>query len=616
MRVEIRSRKIREAFVRLGPAFVKIGQALSTRRDALPAELCEELGRLQDEMPPSLSGQEAMDVIERELGAPASSLFEGLNATSLPVAAASLGQVYRLRDKSTGASVAVKIQRNDVGDLVNLDAVALRYVAVGLGWAFGARTDLARVVDEIVGRISDELDYEREARDAEKFGKLYGHLARVPKVRWPLTSRRVLTLTWIDGTKLEPWAEETDSSEKAAIIDRGVACTVTQFFESGFFHADPHPGNLLVARDGELCYLDFGKMGVLEPEDRVALMTLLVHFVNRDADGLAKDFVDLGCIIGVDSHTPPPQNLVQALDSTLRRRRKAALVENNNRRLSFQGVFDEVRDALILSSSETQISFRLPARFAVIVRALGALEGAVLAVDPQFRVVAAAYPHVARALLRDTSPSGRQALLQLLVDTDSGRVRWNRLNALASITTTKTNGGDDNDNKSTNTSSSSSSTVAEAVEKLGAPFAAAFVNSAIDFLDSPAGFRTTASLVHDANDALDTLILENNERLIRLLQGIKEDDGDRMKRRRTSSSGEGGFRKLGSSSSLVVAEQALLVVLDRPDVWIPVIVKLFTSPQLVRAGYKVFDRTLSAKKSDVATTVMLAVALNGRHIGG
>ncbi|KAJ8601147.1 hypothetical protein CTAYLR_008498 [Chrysophaeum taylorii] len=535
VRVEIRARKIREAFVRLGPAFVKIGQALSTRRDVLPRALCEELARLQDEMPRSLSGEEAMRIIAADLGAPHDHLFGGLSASSEPVATASLGQVYRAVDRSTGRRVAVKVQRLDVEGLVALDAVALRIVAKLLGWTFGARTDLASVVDEVVGRISEELDYVREARAAERFARLYGSLAVVPRVVWSLSGSKVLTLEWVDGVKLETWSQNKSERAKNNLVERGVACTVTQFFEKGFYHGDPHPGNLLVTRNGDLCYLDFGNTGELRPSDRFALMTLLVHFVNRDAPGLARDFVNLGCIV-VDrkpypSGAPPPRELATALETTLARRR-------TTHRLNFAGVFEQVREALL--QPKTKVAFRLPARFATIARALGALEGSVLAVDPTFRVVAAAYPYVARALVKDSSKDGRAALRHLLIETESGRVRWARLRALLPLQSPQP---------------TKLFSFRETIAWVGAPTVAAIISDTLDFLESPAGFKTRARLFHDLYDLLD-------------------DDEDKD--------------VVATPPACVVAslleQLGLVIVVDAPDVWIPLLARIARSPLVFRFG--------------------------------
>ena len=193
--VAIRSVKFRRAFVRLGPAFVKIGQALATRRDVLPPELCDQLSLLQDDIEPSLSGEEAIRVIEQDLKKPIHELFDG--DFSRPVASASLGQVYRAR-LLTGEQVAVKVQRDDVLDLLTVDAVAVRSFVALISQLFSTETDFAAIADEIVGRISDELDYAREASDCELFARLYKNAdVCVPKVYREFCGPRVLTLSYL-----------------------------------------------------------------------------------------------------------------------------------------------------------------------------------------------------------------------------------------------------------------------------------------------------------------------------------------------------------------------------------------------------------------------------------
>ena len=234
--VAIRSVKFRRAFVRLGPAFVKIGQALATRRDVLPPELCDELSRLQDDIDPSLSGAEAVRVIEHDLEKPIGELFEGQDASSVPVASASLGQVYRAR-LLTGEEVAVKVQRDDVLETLAIDAVAVRSFVAMISQLFNTETDFAAIADEIVGRISDELDYAREARDCDTLARLYENQdVCVPRVFQEFCGPRVLTLSYLPGTKLDEWAargppknKRSASSRRASSAPRG------NFLRSGFF---------------------------------------------------------------------------------------------------------------------------------------------------------------------------------------------------------------------------------------------------------------------------------------------------------------------------------------------------------------------------------------------
>lgn len=469
--VRIRSVKMKRAFVRLGPAFVKIGQALATRRDVLPPELCAELATLQDAMPPALTGPEAVRVIESDLGRPVHELFEGLDAASLPVASASLGQVYQARLWS-GEEVAVKVQRDNILETLEVDAVAVRSFVAVVSHLWRAETDFAALADEIVGRIGEELDYIREARDAKTFATLYANAdVTVPRVFDDFCGAKVLTLSYLPGTKLdEIGALPTEKKKK--IIAAGIKCTARQFFEVGFFHADPHPGNLLVDAEGNLAYLDFGKMDRLGDDDRFALMSVVVHFANRDAGGLARDFRGLGF---VDDHDAAERALTRALEAALREPRTMF----GGRAMAFSGVIAFLRAAL---PAESTIRFALPPRFASVVRALGALEGAVLAVDPEFEVVTAAYPHVARALLADRDPRARQALRGLVLDRH-GRIRWKRLEALG---TSAFKDGDE-------------ASLTGVVAALGGKDAV--VNTLVDACDyvcSDAGARTRAALVDDA----------------------------------------------------------------------------------------------------------------------
>ena len=258
----------------------------------------------------------------------------------------------------------------------------------------------------------------------------------------------------------------------AGIIEEGVKCTARQFFEVGFFHADPHPGNLLVDSENRLAYLDFGKMDRLNDDDRFALMSVVVHFANRDAGGLARDFRGLGF---VDDSDHAERSLKKALETALSEPRTMF----GGRAMSFSGVIAFLRAALP-ADSEHRVRFALPPRFASVVRALGALEGAVLAVDPQFEVVTAAYPHVARALLADRDARARQALRRLVLDRH-GRVRWRRLEALG---------------KSAFSDVGSMDSVIVALG--GRDAVAGVLTDACDYICSDAGARTRAALVDDA----------------------------------------------------------------------------------------------------------------------
>ncbi|CAI5477797.1 unnamed protein product [Closterium sp. Yama58-4] len=291
-----------------------LGQALSTRPDILPPEYCAELALLQDRMAP-FPCHVALATVQRELGVPPGDLFAEFSPA--PVAAASLGQVYKARLRS-GEWVAVKIQRPAVQQQIALDSLVVRRVAALLQPLVHGRSDLVAIADQLVCRMFDEVDYEQEGRNAERFQALYGDhgaadpekskhsrgtrrgLVKVPRIFWEYSSRRVLTMEWIDGIKLTDRAGLLQAGlDTQFVVDLGVLCSLRQLLEEGFFHADPHPGNLVVTRGGQLAYFDFGMMGELPPQQRISIIRAVVHYVNRDAQGLAHDFRAL--------HFIPPQ---------------------------------------------------------------------------------------------------------------------------------------------------------------------------------------------------------------------------------------------------------------------------------------------------------------------
>lgn len=408
-----RARQLRELLTALGPAYIKIGQALSTRPDLVPPVFLDELTRLQDQLPPFPS-QLAYKFIEVELGAPPEDIFAELS--EMPVAAASLGQVYKGRLKS-GEAVAVKVQRPGLAQGITLDLYLLRGLAA---WATRrlpqVRSDLVGIMDEFGARIFEEMDYTHEGENAERFAQLYGHLQDiyVPRIYRQYTARRVLTMEWINGTKLTRIeALQAQGIEATYLIDVGVQCSLRQLLEHGFFHADPHPGNLLATPDGKLAYLDFGMMSQVKPYQRYGLIEAVVHMVNRDFEGLAQDYVKLE-FLTPDTDLRP---IIPALTEVFNNALGASVAE-----LNFKSITDE------FSSLMYDYPFRVPAYYALIIRSLVTLEGIAINVDPNFKVLSKAYPYVAKRLLVDPAPELRASLQDLLFK--DGRFRWNRLENL------------------------------------------------------------------------------------------------------------------------------------------------------------------------------------------
>lgn len=408
-----RAIQLREILTNLGPAYIKVGQALSTRPDLVPPIFLEELAILQDQLPP-FPNEVAYQFIEEELGDRPEAIYAELSPQ--PVAAASLGQVYKGKLK-TGEVVAVKVQRPGLARLVTLDIYILRRLAQ---WAQNnikiVRSDLVAIMDEFGARIFEEMDYTQEGRNSERFAKLYGYLPDiyVPRIYWEYTGRRVLTMEWIYGIKLTNMeAIKEQGIDARHLIDVGVQCSLRQLLEFGFFHADPHPGNLLATPEGKLAYIDFGMMSEVKPEQRYGLIEAVVHLVNRDFTGLANDYVKLEFLTEDTDLTP----IIPALADVFNDALGATVAEIN-----IKVITDK------LSSLMYDYPFRVPAFFALIIRSLVTLEGIAINVDPDFKVLSRAYPYVAKRLLTDPAPQLRTSLKNLLFK--DGNFRWNRLENL------------------------------------------------------------------------------------------------------------------------------------------------------------------------------------------
>jgi predicted unusual protein kinase regulating ubiquinone biosynthesis (AarF/ABC1/UbiB family) len=412
-RARARAREFANLLVDLGPAFIKAGQALSTRPDIIPPVLLEELAQLQDQLP-GFDSALAMACIEEDLGAPVDDIYESLERE--PISAASLGQVHRGVLKN-GQRVAVKVQRPGLREQITLDLYIVRNIAAWLNTNVGLiRSDLVALIDELGRRVFEEMEYLNEASNAERFSELHRHNPRiaVPLIFKEATSRRVLTMEWIDGVKLTNLeAVRQLGIDPDDMVEVGVSCSLQQLLEHGFFHADPHPGNLLALEDGRLCYLDFGMMSEVTRESRTGLIQAVVHLVNRNFGKLSKDFVSLG-FLAEDVNLEP---IVPAFETVF-----SQALEAGVSRMDFKAVTDD------LSGVMYKFPFRVPPYYALIIRSLVTLEGIALSVDPDFKILGAAYPYFARRLMEDPDPQLRLSLREMLFDGDI--FRWTRLENL------------------------------------------------------------------------------------------------------------------------------------------------------------------------------------------
>lgn len=410
----LRAAELRTIFTRLGPTFVKLGQALSTRPDICPPEYLEELSELQDALP-TFPDAEAFSCIERELELPLDSVFSCISPS--PIAAASLGQVYKAHLKYSGQVVAVKVQRPGIEEAIGLDFYLIR----GLGFFINKyvdviTTDVIALIDEFARRVYQELNYVQEGQNARRFKKLYADKAEVlvPDIFWDYTSKKVLTMEWVDGVKLnEQAAIERQGLKVLDLVNTGIQCSLRQLLEYGYFHADPHPGNLLATTDGKLAFLDFGMMSETPEEARFAIIGHVVHLVNRDYEAMARDYYALDFLSPDVDVSPIVPALRNFFDDVL----NLTVSE-----LNFKTLVDGLGAVLY------QYPFNVPAYYALILRSLTVLEGLALNADPNFKVLAASYPYFAKRLLTDPNPYLRDALIELLFK--DGKLRWNRLENL------------------------------------------------------------------------------------------------------------------------------------------------------------------------------------------
>ena len=419
------AKRVLQTLTNLGPCFIKVGQALSTRPDLVRRDWLEELTNLQDNLPP-FEHEKGLKIIEQELGAPAKQIFEEF--PDAPIASASLGQVYKARLQGD-YWVAVKIQRPNLTFILRRDLVIIKTICVfiapvlplNLGFKIGD------IIDEFGRTLFEEIDYELEARNAEKFARLFrGNPAiTVPKVESLVSSRKVITTSWINGIKLKSSKDLIkESLEPSSIIKTGVVSGIQQLLEFGYFHADPHPGNMFALEGqtgdlGHIAYIDFGMMDTISETDRLTLTSAIVHLINRDFDLLAKDFQKLDFLSKEEDLTKITPVLEEVLGGAL----GEEVISFN-----FKAITDKFSELMF------DYPFRVPARFALIIRAVVSQEGLALRLDPNFKIINVAYPYVARRILTGETKEMLTILLDVIFD-QTGGLRIERLENLLKVVT-------------------------------------------------------------------------------------------------------------------------------------------------------------------------------------
>lgn len=425
---------LKESILRLGPTFIKIGQQFSTRVDILPQEYVDQLSELQDQVPPFPS-ETALAIVEEELGGPVGKIFDRFDYE--PIAAASLGQVHRARLK--GQEVVIKVQRPGLKGLFDIDLKNLRVIAEYLQKvdpkSDGAKRDWVAIYDECASVLYQEIDYTKEATNAELFASNFKNMdyVKVPTIFWDYTTPQVLTMEYVPGIKINKiQALDQLGVDRKRLGRYAVESYLEQILSHGFFHADPHPGNIAVddVNGGRLIFYDFGMMGSISSNIREGLLEAFYGVYEKNPDKVLQSMVQMGVLVPTGDMTAvrrTAQFFLNSFEERLaaqRREREAATTELGFKKpLSKEEKIMKKKERLaaigedLLSIAADQ-PFRFPATFTFVVRAFSVLDGIGKGLDPRFDITEIAKPY-ALELLRF-----REAGVEVVLK--DFRKRWDR----------------------------------------------------------------------------------------------------------------------------------------------------------------------------------------------
>jgi len=411
---------LKENLIELGPTFIKIGQSMGTRADLLPLPFVKALGELQDSVPP-FANAIAFARIEKELGKKINEVYQEFDVE--PVAAASLGQVYRAK-LFTGEEVAVKVQRPNLAGIIRGDIEILRKVAKFAERfpSLNENADWAGMLREFDETIHEEMDYAAEGRNAERFSESFKEWTNVhvPKIYWSATTSKVMTMEFIHGTKVTSLEELKQRGISPEKVNRLLIKTyLKQLLEDGFFHADPHPGNLLVMPDGRLAFFDFGMVGRITPKLQAKMIDAFFHVVAKDAEEIAQDLIDLDFLKPGADETKIKEVVVKMFKLHLDLKLKD---------VKFKELTYDLADVMY------DYPFRLPSNFTYIMRALMTLEGIGIITDPEFNFFETAKPYAKEFMLKREGKDLRKMLTDKLLGRDKdGKIDLDRTWKLAKM---------------------------------------------------------------------------------------------------------------------------------------------------------------------------------------
>ncbi|RJQ52536.1 MAG: AarF/ABC1/UbiB kinase family protein [Actinobacteria bacterium] len=387
-----RAAHFRETAVQFGGVIIKLGQFLSARADVLPEEYIQELKALQDEVP-AVPFEAIKAQIESEFGRPLEDIFVEFDPE--PIAAASLAQVHNAT-LADGEPVAVKVQRPGLEELVDFDLAVFRYLMDGLGRysKLGRQLDLSGLAREFSLVLGDELDFHREGHYAQRFKANFDFnpIIYIPSVHWEYSTDKVLTLEHVEGIKISDYAALEAAGISRNEVAREVVTSYLQMvLEDGFFHADPHPGNIFVRPGPVIVYVDFGMAGEITSQMRAHIKDGVVAGTKRDMDGVVTHLMATGFVRrGVN--VKAIKNAIQWLLDNY-----AGMTADTLDFDSLESIQEDLRTIMY------ENPFTIPTQFAFLARAVGTLLGLTQGLDPHFDYVAAATPYVDK-LVKGSAP--------------------------------------------------------------------------------------------------------------------------------------------------------------------------------------------------------------------
>ena len=388
----IEPERLRKTLEKLGPTFVKLGQILSLRPDLVRKEYVKELGKLQDEVPP-FSYKEVEEIIKKELHKPINKLFSSFSKK--PIASASISQVHKARLRN-GMTVAVKVQRPDSKEIMDTDIEIMFYIAKLLEKHSEKirRYKPVKIVQEFKKWTDKELDFRIEAKNAKRFYKNFkgNNKVKIPKVFDRYSSKRVLTLEFIDGIELHNIGKVKGKRgyDIKEIIKNGFDLILTQVFIDGFFHADPHPGNILVLKGNKIGLVDFGIVGYFDENLKRKSIELFYGLVEEDMDAIVDTFLDMGLIKEGETNIESFKNDVRKVIEPLQ---KSSLKD-----VKISYVLEEVLDIAL------RHRVKMPVDFVLFGKALVEIEGVALEYDPDFKFVESSKPFIEKLIKKEIKP--------------------------------------------------------------------------------------------------------------------------------------------------------------------------------------------------------------------